>query len=43
MRRKKQEQENLKMLEKENEKEMFELKKKTLKELIAPSGKMQQI
>ena len=38
MRRKKQEQENLKMLEKENEKEMFELKKKTLKELIAPSG-----
>ena len=38
MKRKKQQQENLKMLEKENEKEIFELKKKTLKELIAPSG-----
>ena len=38
MKKRKQEQEKLKMLEKENPKETFELRKKTIKELIAPSG-----
>ena len=38
MKKRKQEQEKLKMLEQENPKETFELRKKTIKELIAPSG-----
>ena len=38
MGRKKREQERLRLIEQEEEKDTFELKKKTIKELIAPSG-----